>query len=102
MLDTTTIKTLIAEELGIHELPADRQQAVIDTVGNAILTRLVTAAVQDLPDDARTELRAHMDAGDFDATQKLLKEHVPDLKEKAHAAAQRTIEEFKATNTQTA
>lgn len=85
----------IANDLGIAELPAEEQQALIGQFGEVALKAATLAVVGSLADDKKDEFASLAQAGDAAAVQAFLDREVPDHEALAKAAVEEEVRRFK-------
>lgn len=89
------MQKLIAQDLGISDLPAGEQEALISEFGAVALKAATLAIVEKLPEGKRGEFSALAQGGDPDALQKFLDAEVPSHEEVAKAAVAEEVQRFK-------
>ena len=90
------ITVAIANDLGIKDLPAEKQQELIAQFGEVALKAATLAVVSKLNLAKRDEFATLAEAGDAGALQKFLDREVPGHEELAKAAVAEEIKRFKA------
>ena len=86
----------IASDLGISDLPAEEQQALIAQFGEVALKSATLAVIEKLAADKRDEFVKLSEAGDADALKTFLDREVPDHEAVAKAAVAEEVKSFKA------
>ena len=94
MLDEMT--KAIAGELGISELPAEEQKALIGQFGEVALKASTLAIIGKLAEDKRSEFMKLAEAGDAGALKAFLDREVPGHEALAKAAVAEEVKRFKA------
>ncbi|HET9641557.1 MAG TPA: hypothetical protein VFP46_01760 [Candidatus Paceibacterota bacterium] len=85
----------IATDLGIAELPAEEQQALIGQFGEVALKAATLAVVGKLADGKKEEFASLAQAGDPGALRAFLDKEVPDHEKIAAAAVADEVARFK-------
>ncbi len=89
------ITALIATDLGITELPASEQEALISQFGEVALKAATLSVVGKLTDDKREAFAKLAEAGDITALKTFLDTEVPGHEELTKAAVREEVERFK-------
>ncbi|MFA5745170.1 MAG: DUF5663 domain-containing protein [Candidatus Paceibacterota bacterium] len=87
--------TAIATDLGITELPMDKQKELISQFGEVALKAATLSVIGKLAEEKRAEFAALAEAGDPMALKTFLDREVPDHEEVAKAAVAEEIKRFK-------
>src|ERR1700749_2306489 len=90
------MQKLIAQDLGIADLPDEQQQALISEFGAVALKAATVAIVEKLPEAKRADFATLAQGGDPEALQKFLDAEVPGHEEIAKAAVAEEVKRFKA------
>ncbi len=90
MPDATLQKNII-KELGIDQLPPEKQQEVLAAMTEAVLKRLTVRVLEKLPPEARPEFEKVCKTQDPEKITQFLNEKVPDFEK----VAAKEIADFK-------
>jgi len=85
----------IAADLGIKELPIDKQKELISQFGEVALKAATLSVIGKLSEEKRSEFATLSEAGDVMALKTFLDREVPDHEEIAKAAVADEIKRFK-------
>ncbi len=86
------IQNVLAKELGIEHLPAEEQEKVRSTIGEAIMVKIAATMHSQLSDDDRATLESLTEES---AIISFLNERIPDLDAQSRAIAKEVIDAFK-------
>lgn len=97
MIDTMQdeLAALIAKDLGITELPADKQQELISQFGEVALKAATMSVLDKLTDTTREEFMKLAEAGDAAALKTFLDREVPTHEEVTKQAVAEEVRRFK-------
>ncbi|MEK7157184.1 MAG: DUF5663 domain-containing protein [Patescibacteria group bacterium] len=90
------LTALIAEDLGIKDLPVEQQRTLIAQFGEVALKSATLSVLGALAEDKRGEFAKLADAGDPTALKAFLDREVPDHETIAKAAVAEEVKKFKA------
>jgi len=90
------LTALIAEDLGIKDLPAEQQRTLIAQFGEVALKAATLSVLGALAEDKRGEFAKLAEAGDPTALKAFLDREVPDHETIAKAAVAEEVKKFKA------
>lgn len=77
----TNLKENIIKELAIDQLPPEKQQAVLASMTEAVLKRIIIKVLETLPADAKKEFEKVCASKDADQVTQFLKEKVPNYEQ---------------------
>lgn len=89
------LTALIAADLGIKDIPAEEQKALIAQFGEVALKAATLAIVEKLTEGKREEFAKLAEAGDATALKSFLDREVPGHEELAKAAVAEEVKRFK-------
>ncbi len=89
------LTALIAEDLGIKELPSEEQQTLIAQFGEVALKAATLAVLGKLAEDKRSEFARLAEAGEAAALKAFLDREVPGHEDIAKAAVAEEVKRFK-------
>lgn len=89
------ITALIAKDLGITDVPADKQQELISQFGEIALKAATIAIMEKLSSEKREEFMKIAQAGDAEAIQAFLDKEVPGHETVAKDAVAAEVKRFK-------
>lgn len=90
------VTALIAADLGITDLPAEEQQALIAQFGEVAFKAAMITVIDKLAEDKRDEFTKLAEAGDPAALKAFLDREVPGHEALAKAAVAEEVKQFKA------
>ena len=90
------LTALIAEDLGIKDLPVEQQKTLIAQFGEVALKSATLSGLGALAEDKRGEFAKLAEAGDPTALKAFLDREVPDHETIAKAAVAEEVKKFKA------
>ncbi|OGG49241.1 hypothetical protein A3G63_01270 [Candidatus Kaiserbacteria bacterium RIFCSPLOWO2_12_FULL_52_8] len=90
------LTSLIANDLGIADIPADKQKELIGQFGEVALKAATLALLDKLSDGGRTEFMKLAERGDAEALKTYLDREVPSHEEIAKHAVAEEVKRFKA------
>jgi hypothetical protein len=93
------LTALIAEDLGIKDLPMEEQQALIAQFGEIALKAATLSVLGKLAEDKRDAFAKLAEAGDAAALKTFLDREVPEHETLAKAAVAEEVKRFKAFQT---
>lgn len=93
------LTALVAKDLGISDLPAEEQKALISQFGEVALKAATLAVVGKLSEEKRTEFIALAEAGNQAELKSFLDREVPGHEEAARAAVQEEVKRFREVGT---
>ncbi|PIR82968.1 hypothetical protein COU19_03085 [Candidatus Kaiserbacteria bacterium CG10_big_fil_rev_8_21_14_0_10_56_12] len=85
----------IATDLGISDLPVEKQQELIAEFGQQALQAATASVLEKLSEPLREEFLKLSEAGDAEGLKKLLDKEVPDHDEIAKKTVAEEVERFK-------
>ena len=85
----------IANDLGIQDIPADKQQELIGQFGEIALKAATLAVIGKLAEDKRDEFMKLSEAADAEALKAFLDREVPNHEELAKQAVAEEVRRFK-------
>ncbi len=89
------LTALIAKDLGIGEVPAEKQKEIIAQFGEVALKAATIAIAEKIAEDKRAEFVKLAEAGDASALQAFLDREVPEHEAIAKAAVTEEVKRFK-------
>lgn len=89
------LAALIAKDLGITDLPQDKQQELISQFGEIALKAASLAVMEKLTNETREEFMKLAEAGDASAIQTFLNREVPDHETIAKGAVAEEVRRFR-------
>lgn len=89
------MQKLIAQDLGIADMPAEQQVAIINEFGSVALKAATVSLLEKMPEDKRSEFAAIAQTGDPAALQSFLDAVLPEHDAIAKAAVAEEVKKFK-------
>lgn len=77
-LSIEQLKTDLAKEFGLENLPADKQQELLDLMTETVMKQIFLALGEKIGDDGADEFDAILKEGDQEKIETFIKRYVPD------------------------
>jgi hypothetical protein len=95
MTNDTILQKTILEELGLQDLPPERQEALLDKIGEVIIKKIYIATMDQLEKEDQEKFAEYLDK-DPEQIEGFIKEKIPNYEELIKKEVEKFREEMKA------